>query len=368
MELQKKLTVKDMKEIVNQIITTEEIKENITIQKNPITFIEWLQHDSFKKKIKLYKGINKLTLIKQPFDIFGIYEEDERELFIYLNKFKKIKKLNNNNLIISLLAVTYHEFGHAIQYEKHKFATDKKIDQKFYISFFSFIQQLEDLIIDKDKFFYEISYCGKFLLEIDANLYAFTKIKELLQVNNPKLYEEYKELIEEKITEYTYEFDNFDFNFIFEKSYEIYKTNICQYQNKIKIFQLIFNDNSSEFKSITNIINDGTNSFVDKKIIYSIITSKLFLKQLDFSNLEDEEITVLIEALKYMPIKKREVSNNTKINYLKLKDYFKNLIGVQENESLINEKYLIENPINLLAHLEELQQKRTQIKNTHHNK
>ena len=328
MEIKENLTTKEMKILVNSILKEESEKENIEISSNPVTIIEWYNSKFFKKKMKIADISTKINLITSPLYCKGITFEGGKTIFIYLNGIKKAKKIPNTNPLITLLTNIYHEFEHTRQNNLAKFTKtevkqqeidDNKILLDIPIPFeYVAINIFERIIINEDNNFYN-KHHNEFLMEIDASLYCYIKTKEFLQKHNKQIYEKYKYIINSNIIENEKNYENYDFNLIFEKFHQIYQNNTDYHHI---VLDIIYEKNSTKFNSITDITNSP---YLDKKTAYHIITSRPFLKQLDFDNLDNNELKTLIDALKYISLPKEE---------------------------------LLKIPINILEHLEKPDQKR----------
>ena len=328
MEIKENLTTKEMKLLVNSILKEESEKENIEISSNPITIIEWYNSKFFKKKMKIANISTKINLITSPLYCKGITFEGGKTIFIYLNNIKKAKKIPHTNQLITLLTNIYHEFEHTRQIKLAKFTKtevkqqeidNSKILLDIPIPFeYVAINIFERIIINEDNNFYN-NHHDEFLMEIDASLYCYIKTKEFLQKHNKQIYEKYKYIINSNIIENEKKYEDYDFNLIFEKFNQIYQNNTTYHHI---VLDIIYEKNSTKFNSITDITNSP---YLNKKTVYHIITSRPFLKQLDFDNLDNNELKTLIDALKYISLPKEE---------------------------------LLKIPINLLAHLEKINQKR----------
>ena len=319
MEIKENLTTKEMKILVNSILKEESEKENIEISSNPITIVEWYNSKFFKENIKLVNNYTKLLLIKMPLNTIGVTFDDKNTIFIYLNQIKKGKKIPTNKQLIFILHIIYHEFEHIRQNKLKKFSKTE-LTSTLPLPFEHIVITIFESIIKKNDYNFYVHNHDEFLTEIDANLYSYIKTKEFLQKNNKELYEKHKNTLDLGIKNEENNLKNYDFNLIFEKFHQIYQTSYTNYISPI--LNIIYKRNSPEFNSITDITNSP---YLDKKTAYHIITSRPFLKQLDFDNLDNNELKTLIDALKYISLPKEE---------------------------------LLKIPINILEHLEKPDQKR----------
>lgn len=313
--------------IVKNIINEEAKKENIKVNPHAVTITEYYKSDHFKKELKLQKGINKFKCFMKFFLLTGFNKDDE--IYIFL----KLIRLNPIGLI-KLLQTSFHELEHSrqIQYKYARADYSQNINKIFIPFETTVINILEVQIAYHDYNFYE-KYHDYFLQEIDANLYGYLKLKEYLEIN--KQHNDIKkgidkhllEYIDSKINLYNKKYDNYNFDLMFAKYHQLHNINP---NSDSPLDDLIYENGTSNFKRILDIIIVGMYIF-DKKTLYSIITSNSYLQELDFSKLTNDEITILIDALK------SQKNINIQPNYLK-------------KQSSINKK-------NLLKNLEEWQKK-----------
>ena len=318
MEIKENLTTKEMKILVNSILKEESEKENIEISSNPVTIVEWYNSKFFKENIKLVNNYTKLLLIKMPLNTIGVTFDDKNTIFIYLNQIKKGKKIPTNKQLIFILHIIYHEFEHIRQNKLKKFSKTE-LTSTLPLPFEHIVITIFESIIKKNDYNFYVHNHDEFLTEIDANLYSYIKTKEFLQKNNKELYEKHKNTLDLGIKNEENNLKNYDFNLIFEKFHQIYQNNTDYHHI---VLDILYEKNSTKFNSITDITNSP---YLDKKTVYHILTSRSFLRQLDFDNLDNNELKTLIDALKYISLPKEE---------------------------------LLKIPINILEHLEKPDQKR----------
>ena len=142
--------------------------------------------------------------------------------------------------------------------------------------------------------------------EIGANLYSVFKAKEYLKNKYPEYYEQQKEEIHQLEQRYYHDYMTYDASDTVERMFQIIKSKMRIHKaTKIKsmdkispILEMFFDENFS-YKSIHEIIKHEKFSTLDKRIIYAVLSSKSFLENLTLSNLTEEELNLLSEALQY---------------------------------------------------------------------
>jgi hypothetical protein len=349
------LSIKRMQAIVESVIYDEAKQENLEVSTNAMTLVEYYKSDFFKNSIKLYKGINKFEAIETPFKSKGINSYDE--IFVFLNHFNEIIKIGNNfYVLIELLKTSFHELAHSRQ-RKNRYVKKSSNEGVPFETTVMII--FENEILNYNYNFYKTHH-DRFLMEIDANLYGYIKTKEFIidisgeynrqnkLINGKETFDEYLEYIDDKIEFWSDRYDDYNFDLIFKKYHQIHKKNSnCKWA----IDRLIYEENSSNFKRISDIVDSKDNVF-DKKTIYSIITSNTYLEQLDFNKLTERDAIILVEALKYFKNDSVEEDDDEKEdNYLlniydSLKNELNSLLEPKSFKSKINKD-------NLLTNLEE---------------
>lgn len=294
-----KLTIKEMKKIAQDILDKELDNEtNATI----VTIGEYYRNILTNKKYRLkFKMHNILTPIKCN----GYYNRGNNTIFVFLNYLnrKKIRICKPN--IFNLCEICYHELRHAQQ---------KKFNLFSYEYFFT---MLETYLLEENYSRYERAHDLVFF-EIGANIYGTVKAKEYIKKNYPEEYEHYKNYIEKLEYKRTFMYMTYNAPEVFENYIEESKINskfgvkpidtsikksneyIINDFDGLKMILSVFLKKNWEYKSIKEITENELFPKIDKKIIYIILSSKSFLKQLDIKDLLPEELELLEKSLNYI--------------------------------------------------------------------
>lgn len=287
--LNEKLNTKNMRTLAKYLIEKEKKIDNIQVNINPITIIEWYKTDIFQNRLKLQSWSNKFNAIITPFDgTLGENYESSKKIYLFLNNFTILKLLSPKHILIEFILTTYHELAHSYQKQHLKKYTNLEI---FSIAF------LTNFIIEQSPTHYDI-YHDQYFDEIDANFYAIKKTEEFLK-NYPNIYLKHQQYIKQLRAKYEYKYLNYNFQLFFDKFHNIYKKNPEEFQSEHIITQVFYKENSSEFKPINEIIANENFNFFSKELTNSILSSKSFLEQLNFATLEANEKDILISALTY---------------------------------------------------------------------
>ena len=277
-----------MKKISHEIIDDEFKTANINDGIFPVTIIEYYHNHVFKQKLKLNQTIHRL---KVPFYAGGYYSQEDSETVIFLNHINKI--INPGKKIFRLAIVCYHEARHSIQKTFDKY------------SYEGFLRDIDNYIRSSTPKDYS-EYHDMHSYEIGANLYSVFKAKEYLKNKYPEYYEQQKEEIHQLEQRYYHDYMTYDASDTVERMFQtikskmrIHKATKIKSMDKISpILEMFFDENFS-YKSIHEIIKHEKFSTLDKRIIYAVLSSKSFLENLTLSNLTEEELNLLSEALQY---------------------------------------------------------------------
>ena len=276
------------KNIADKIITKELEEYNLDIKFFPITYVTYYKGIIFNVKGNLKTKI-KYCLVKNNVagtntNVFG-YDS----IIIFIDSFDKYDDLSRQ--VVELVFTCYHEVRHSVQ---------KHFDKHSYDSFLNNIDRVYKEYIDSTD--YNINH-DNYSFEIGANLYAINKTKQFLKENDEKLYNEQKKLLDEKESKYL-------------KNYLMYNpqkriNEVLKFIKQTKQLDLIpiincFMNDDGSFKKISEMINKEN---IDKEIIYNIITSPVFLDELDKSELTKDEYLLLLDALDYISI----ITKNQKV-------------------------------------------------------
>ena len=168
----KKLSIKEMKEIANQIISKELEEYHLDVNFFPMTTFEYYMQYVPKSH---FNDINSLIqLIKYPFTTMYAYnllfKNGKNDIIILLDKFKKI-----DSQLFNLLDTCFHEIRHSIQ---------QKFDSYSYAGFLKKVEVFLRKCYQANYQLYHDCYSD----EIDANMFAASKTKEFLKKNYPDIY------------------------------------------------------------------------------------------------------------------------------------------------------------------------------------
>lgn len=328
--------ISKIKKIVQNIILNECKKYQINTKNLgifPITRVEYYKECFKSKNFKLYN-------ISVPLMCNGFFAGDykSKEIVVFIKQ-----RMAKN--FVQVLSTTYHELRHLYQ--------DTKVNAWSYEGLIFSMEQLlksqnyKEYLYNHDKYFFEI----------DANLYGTKMTIEYLEIND--INNNSKELEHLKMYEriYTYDYFNFNFSSLFEKFIKFYRKKGCS--DLFFNFTIgVFLNKDGTFKSMNDIMINPNFSSLDKRSVYSIISSKIFLRELDFSTLNRDGQELIDEALKYQQIlsSKRKLVNkrffsevilyqsiSTQLSYLeiqmyKLNDFLKGSLKEKIEDNIINRK------------------------------
>lgn len=318
--MQEKYTIENIKNIFNNIIEEEQKENNIIINGNIFTLIEYYKSEIFKKRIHLCNPQTLILEIIEPIRSRGWYNQEEKQIVVLVDTVYGLKKTIYLEDIAHILTNIYHEI-------RHRYQEQKLQDAKQYNNF---IMSIEKIIIKHDEKYYLKNH-NKFLSEIDAEQYAYDKTTKYLKEkttiynkNKPYL-DKFNDILKRNI--YSYDpriiFERFNYilqehikmknepNALEETIKEIIKNkNIEEYNTIKKVLTIIYNSNGT-YKSIQEIINNSKE--IDQNIIKLVISSESFIKNLDITTITEEEKKYLLDILKEIYINKINQMNNLKI-------------------------------------------------------
>ena len=284
------LSLRDIKRIAHNIIDEELSSHNLKTNIMPLTYIEYSNNRTFRKRFILEKASKWI----KGHSFNGFYKVSTNDIVIFIDKIKKIKKFDKQ--IFKLAFVCYHEARHREQVEFSPYS---------YEGFMDFTDRL-------DIFDYKLAH-DYFSLEIGANLYGTRKAKEYMIKEYPQEYETQKEYIALLEQIYYYQYLTYDAPVHIDASLasiklmnSIFKTKTTKKEDKkntkIKQYEAIyaiFLNEDLTFKSIDEIINNKDFVKLDKRIIYAMFSSKTFLSALDLNDLSQNGLQILHESLAY---------------------------------------------------------------------
>lgn len=316
------MKAKKLDNIINEIINEEKQNYNIDFDFINTYVIEYYK-DVILKNIK-----NGINLIKEndTINIINIRNEIKKEINIGITKafynqekniivvFKdKHKKDNENDEIIDFLITIYHEIRHVFQENKLNIPEENFI---FDIEFLAMYNN-DDVLKTYNN---NAEFHKSFYFEIDSDIYAISKAKEYIEKNNIENFN--KEIFEKKKNSIIHRYISYNFDYFLETAlnsiknkneidvHNLSKTNI------VDILQLFFNDKAM-FKNLDKIINNERLLSIDVNITKLLLSSNLFLENLDINNLSDKSKFILNNILE------EKIEEFNQKNHLN-EDFYKN--------------------------------------------
>lgn len=289
------LSLRDIKKIAHEIIDEELESHGLSANVLPLTFIEYNESRTLRKRTILDK-VSKWMIASFS---GGFYKIKNNTIVIFVDRIRKLKKIEDK--FFRLTFVCYHEARHAEQ---------KEFDVYNYDGFIDILDKVD--ILD-----YGLSH-DSYSFEIGANLYSIRKTREYMKKHYPEIYEKEKEEIELLEKQYYLEYLTYDAPVRIDaaisllkglKKLSIIKTSHDSNQEKVSKLQkmlnefyellYIFLDDDLNFRKIKDIINNDKFHKLDKKIVFAMFSSKIFLNSIDFNTLSDSELMALSDALNY---------------------------------------------------------------------
>lgn len=286
------LDIQDLRKIIYQTIEQELQKNHLECDILPVTILEFYQKLLLSKEYSLWE---KMFYSSFPFNSVGFCHSSRQEIVIFLNRFMQIK--DANLCLFNLLFVCYHEMRHL--YQDYTFSIDT-LDG--YLKYIEYNIRIFDFNDD-----YNNNH-DKYSSEIGANLYGIHKAKEAFLKNYPdqfdKIKDTYKDLENKFIVDY-FSYDPMDTINRYVLMMQLRYKEAQSIFSRDKSFNLpnsvtnIFLRDDYTCKSLIEIIQHPNFSFIEKKLIYSFITSDVFLKSISLEELSAEERILFNEAISY---------------------------------------------------------------------
>lgn len=264
-------------------------KDNLDIKVYPYYFLGYYKSELFKKKMRLLGMNYKINELLIPWTNSAFVNDEE--IHIFLSHCFTKKNIRNHELFIAELThMIAHELGHVYQ-EQHeeKYSYAERL-----------IFKLENFLIDSSLEFnkHYQEYHDNYLLEIDADLYGSIRAEKILKkLNMPKEVESLgKEKIASEIRKY-----NYDFEILLEEIINILRNDPevveANYSELLPI-PLLYLKDDMKFETIENImyINEEINNDITE-VSKMIISSEIYLKELDIHSLSTEECNYLQKVL-----------------------------------------------------------------------
>lgn len=275
-----KLGKKELEKLIQSIAAEELINNNIKdCYVVPMTFMECMSLSyGLKEKIKRYVMLKKISREAQAFccEIEGF-----NVVVMFLDN---LLKMSYEDQILNSVFSTYHEVRHVIQ---NNFDTDS------YDKFINDINHYNQYI---DVLEYKVNH-DSYSYEIGANIFALEKTKEYLKKNYPDVYELSKEKIDvaNKKNEINY------MSYPYMKMLNKALSKVMQNKDfeKIPVLKYFVNEYGG-FKSVYEIKKSKEIEKLDKRIVYCILSSNVFIKSMNESELSRDDKLYLSEAIDYI--------------------------------------------------------------------
>lgn len=284
--------IQEMKKFIYQIVEKELQENQLDCHIFPITTIEFYQKLLSSKECPL---LEKIFSLYYPFYSTGFYNQYSQEITIFLNHFLKIK--DNYLCQFNLLFVCYHEIRHLYQ---NNFFSINTLE--------GYLKYIEDNIRKFDFSDDYLFHHDKYSFEIGANLYGLQKAKKYFLQHYPNQLDNIKNTYDK--FEHRFMIDYFSYDPIdtinwyillmqrrYKEAHFILSTN-KEFPLPNKVSSIFLNDDYT-CKSLTEIINHPKLSSISKELIYSFITSEVFLNHIQYSSLNQEEKELFSKAINY---------------------------------------------------------------------
>ncbi len=282
--------IKEMKKIVYQTINEELQKNHLECKIFPVTILE------FYKKIlssKEYSLFEKAFCASNPFNFSGVYQS--QEITIFLNQFSKMKDFDMR--LFRLLFVCYHELRHL--YQDYLFST---YTLEGYLRYIEYKNQEFNFGDDYNKNHDKYSY------EIGANLYGIHKAEEYFRKEYPDQFEKIKDTCQELEKKFMIDYFSYDpmdtiNRYVLMMQLRYKEAHFILSQNKDfalpdEVTSIFLRDDYT-CKNLIEVLQHPKFASIEKKLIYSFVTSNVFLESISFEQLGDKEKEFLKEAINY---------------------------------------------------------------------
>lgn len=283
------MNLEDAKKIIKDIVVLEEAKYNTQINLELLGRLTFLKDDIKNKNMSLLQPSTYLT----PLMTDGLFLEDLNKAVVFVTKLNEV--IITSNSLRNLVETSFHEIRHHYQYNNPKSYYEK------------FLIDIEYIILCFSNIRYEDRY-----MELDSFYYSRLMTKKYLNLNDP--------LYDLLIVENEYKLKTFNPNWYFENFHKILTKNRNLIPKESLFFFNTFYNDDFTFKSIYEIMVQINKEPIDLEIGTTILSSKVFLEQLDFEKLSKEELEflylILIEKLNFLT----EQINITRDYYNKIKD------------------------------------------------
>ena len=341
--MNKKISVIEMKNLINEIADSESKKYGINIKIWPLSFVdiinpsfakdgnytlmkrhndytEYLHYNGYsseksstvvfvdridsKKIYSNLKEIGKIIMLEFRYNLVQQYnralERDTEYLRMisergdgYLYKYKGAITKD----FFQVLKTCYHEIRHCVQRTFDRYSYER------------FLCDIEDFYrkcdLGRD---YKYNHDG-YSFEIGANLYSIRRTREYLRNNYPEIYKRDCYVIDSVEQRYQRDYILYNPSYTIDRvlpwlkvvnsfsNNEIIKRDVI---NDVSPVLSIFLNGDGSFKRPSEVMSDERYSTLDIRIIYAFFSSLSFLKELKYMhNLSEEEIYIISESIDY---------------------------------------------------------------------
>lgn len=260
---------------------------------NAVVFVDKLANESINYLVKLYANEVRYDIVQQYNIALGRNTEYLRKVAErgngYFNKYDGAMVRG----LFQVLKTSYHEIRHSVQLTFNKYSYER------------FLRDVEAFFIKcdlgRDYKYNHDSYS----FEIGANLYGTRMAKEYLMNNYPLIYEKDKGIIELIEKRYMDDYLMYNSSYTVDRVLPwiriigVFSKNDENIKSISPVLSIFLNGDGS-FKRPSEVMNDEKYQGLDKRIVYAMLSSLSFLKELKYMNdLSFEEISIVNEAMNY---------------------------------------------------------------------
>lgn len=253
-------------------------KENLDVKIWFINAFKYVASEILRKGYSLQRGISKTF---KQYEGFAAYYEPNLKM-IALKKGDKRSDCNGSGRnFTEIIFNLFHELGHAVQYQHATEVT-------------SFLLCIENVVKLSGKFDYQTNH-DMYYTEINADDYACEKLMKFpdeyispISKEECYSYAAYRKTYVES-RKLMYNFDDF-YNAFCSESIE--KGKLCDTD-----WYNVFFDELGDMRSVNDVFNQERLIYLEPYIVYSILGSQAFLKNVDFSKLDMKQQKMIGDAL-----------------------------------------------------------------------
>lgn len=278
--MREKVSVNEMKKIVEEISASESEKYGIDIKIWPLSFID-IFNPNFDRG-------TKYTLIKRAYDyinysLYNGYNNENGSVVVFVDTLDDRRVCSSLKDIMNLLIL---EAKYDLEQGYNRIL---KRDSEY----------LRLLVERKDEYSFEIG----------ANLYGVEMAREYLKKNYPKTYERERMVIDAIEDRYKNDYLLYNPSYTIDRviprirmlnpfgDNEIVKHDFIKDTSPVLS---IFLNGDGSFKRPSEVLTNEKYQSLDKRILYAFFSSELFLKELgNIKDLTPEEVSILNKSMDY---------------------------------------------------------------------